>query len=152
MPLQYVTVSMTTPTDAQDTGDVVAATQVVTNACSSINVPAIIESVTVIDTDDQKAILTAVFLDADVAFGTEDAAPSITDANALNILGSVEFVVADYIDVGGASYASKKAVGLVVNPAVGTRNIYMALYTPATSTPTYASGIITVRIGFRSVD
>jgi hypothetical protein len=148
-PIQFVTVSMTTPTDAQDVGDVVAATQVVTNATEAINVPAMLESITVIDTDDQKAILTAVFFDADVAFGTEDSAPSISDANSLNILGSVEFVVADYIDVGGASYATKKNVGLIVSPAAGTRNIYMALYTPATSTPTYASGIITVRLGFR---
>jgi len=151
MPIQYVDVSMTTATDAQDAGDVLAATQVVTNACAAINEPTLLQSVTVIDTDDQKAILTAVFLDSDVAFGTEDAAPSITDANALAIQGSVEFVVADYIDVGGASYANAKNVGLVLKPAVGTRNVYMALYTPATSTPTYASGIITVRLGFMSM-
>jgi len=60
----------------------------------------------------------------------------------------VENVVADYIDAGGVSYVCKENIGLVLPPAVGTRDIYMALYTPATSTPTYASGIITVRLGF----
>jgi len=148
MTMRYVTVSMTTPTDAQDAGDVLAATQVVTNACPSINVPTKLMSATFIDTDDQKAILTAVFFDANVAFGTEDAAPSITDADSLSITGSVENVVADYIDAGGVSYVCKENIGLVLPPAVGTRDIYMALYTPATSTPTYASGIITVRLGF----
>jgi hypothetical protein len=149
-PVQFVTVSMTTPTDAQDAGDVVAATQVVTNATRAADVPAFLESICIIDTDDQKAILTAVFFDANTSLGTEDAAPDIDDTEMLTVLGSVEFVAADYIDLGGASYAYKRNLRMAVNPASGTRNIYMALYTPATSTPTYASGIITVKLGFSS--
>lgn len=148
--MQFITVSMTTPTDAQDVGDVVADTQVVTNATGAINVPAILDSLTIIDADDQKAILTAVFFSANTSLGTEDGAPNVSDANSLTLLGSVEFVVADYIDVGGISYATKKNIGLMVSPAVGTRDIYMALYTPATSTPTYASGVITCRLGLRN--
>lgn len=149
-PIQFVTVSMTTPIGALGAGDVVAATQVVAACTRANDVAAFLDSITLIDTDDQKAILTAVFFSADTALGTEDAAPDIDDTEALTILGSVEFIVADYIDLGGASYATKKNVGLAVLPATGTDDIYMALYTPLTSTPTYASGIITVRLGFRS--
>lgn len=149
-PIQLVTVSMTTPTDALDAGDVVAATQVVTSATRFADAPAELYSLTVIDTDDQKAILTCVFFSANTSLGTEDSAPDIDDTEALTILGSVEIVAADYIDLGGASYATKKNIGLIVSPASGTRNIYMAIYTPVTSTPTYASGVVTARLGFRS--
>jgi hypothetical protein len=151
MPIQYVDVTMTAATNLLTAGDVIAATQVVSNAAAAINEPVLLQSVTVIDVDDQKAILSAVFLDSDVVFGVEEAAPSITDANALKLQGLVAFAVADYVDVGGASIATAKNVGLVLKPALGTRDVYMALYTPATSTPTYAGGAITVRLGFMSM-
>lgn len=148
VPTKFVTVSMTTPTDAQDAGDVVAATQIVAACTPGNDLNAILQSVCVIDTDDQKALLTLVFFSANTALGTEDSAPDIDDTEALTVLGTVQIVAADYIDLGGASIANIKNVGLAVTPASGTDDIYMAIYTHATSTPTYASGVLTVRLGF----
>lgn len=146
-PMQFVTVSMTTPTDAQDAGDVVAATQVVAACTPGNDFKALLQSVTVIDTDDQKANLRIVFFSANTALGTEDSAPDIDDTEILTILGWVDVLVADYVDFGANSVAHKSNVGIVVTPATGTDDIYMAIYTHTASTPTYPSGIITVRLG-----
>jgi hypothetical protein len=148
VPTKYVTVSMSTPTDAQDVGDVIAATQIVAACTAGNDLPGILQSATIIDTDDQKAILRLVFFSANTSLGTEDSAPDIDDTEALTVLGDVDIAVADYHDYGGASIANIKNIGLGIVPATGTDDIYMAIYSPATSTPTYASGVITVRLGF----
>lgn len=144
---RYVTVSMSTPTDALDAGDVVAATQVVPGVTSGVNRPVMLQSLMLIDTDDQKANLNAVFFNANTALGTEDAAPDIDDTEALTVVGYTVIAAADYVDLGDFSVVYKSNLGIILPPASGTSNIYMALYTPATSTPTYASGIITVKLG-----
>jgi hypothetical protein len=147
-PIQFVTVSFTTPTSALAAGDVAAATQVVASCTRANDTHAILNSITLIDTDDQKAKLRLMLFDANTALGTEDAAPDIDDTEVLTVQGYVDIAVTDYVDLGGASVVNKSNLGIVVKPATGTDDIYAALYTPDTSTPTYASGIITVRMGF----
>ena len=149
-PIKYVTVSMTTDTSAQDAGDVIAATQVVAACTRGDDMPGILHSVTLIDVDDQKAKLRLVLFDANTTLGTEDAAPDIDDTEVLTVQGFVDIAVADYYDLGANSVAHKSNLGIVVKPATGTDDIYMAIYSPDTSTPTYAGGVITVRMGFIS--
>jgi hypothetical protein len=149
-PIKYVTVTMTTATDAQDAGDVIAATQVVATCTRGDDMMSILHSVTLIDVDDQKAKLRLVLFDANTSLGTEDSAPDIDDTEVLTVQGFVDIAVADYYDLGGASVAHKSNLGIVVKPASGTDDIYMAIYSPDTSTPTYAGGAITVRMGFIS--
>lgn len=147
-PTKYVTVAMTANADAVDVGDVVADTQIVAACTPGNDIPAFLDSLLLIDVADQKAVLTCVFFSANTPLGTEDSAPDIDDTEMLTVLGSVEFLAADYIDLGGASYAQKKNIRLAVVPAAGADDIYMAIYTPATSTPNYGGGNITVRMGF----
>lgn len=145
---RFVTVSMTVPTDAQDAGDVIAATQVVATCCPGNDIPTTLHSVTIIDTDDQKAALYLVFLDANTTLGTEDVAPDIDDTEALTLQGApIDFAVADYKDLGGASYAGRNGLGMVLKPATGTDDVYMAIVLGGVAA-TYASGVITVRLGF----
>lgn len=144
--VRYVTVSMTTPTDAQDAGDVIAATQIVAACTPANDVPAILHSATLIDTDDVGVNIKAVFFSANTTLGTEDSAPDIDDTEALTVLGIVDFAAADFVDLGGSKYNTKSNLGLAVNPATGTDDIYMALYSPTGGT--WASGVITVRLGF----
>lgn len=143
---QFVTVSMSTPTDAQDAGDVIAATQVVAGCAPANDVPMVLNSVTIIDTDDQKAAVSLILFDANTTLGTEDSAPDIDDTEALTVQGIVEVAAADYKDLGGASVAHRSGLGLVLRPVTGTDDIYMALM--SSGTPTYASGVLTVRLGF----
>ncbi len=59
--------------------------------------------ITLLDKDDEGALLDLVFLDANVTLGTINAAPSITDANSEKIVAIVP--VTSYTDVGGAKVA-----------------------------------------------
>jgi hypothetical protein len=149
---RYVTQTFAVQTTALDTGDVIASTQVITNACPAADVPVELVSFVLIDVDDQKALCNVVFFDDDTSLGAEDGAPDIDDTEALTFQGLVAIAAADYIDLGGASVVTKLNVGLILKPKSGTRDVYAALYTPATSTPTYAGGAITVRYGFRKVE
>jgi hypothetical protein len=145
-PAHFVTVTMTMETTALDAGDVAAATQEVANMTSIPNYPMVLQSLVIVDPDDQKAALTAVFFKSNVALGTEDSAPNLSDANSLHCLGFVEIATTDYKDFGGTSVATVKNIGLPVIPATDTCSIYMALM--CTATPTYAGGALTVHLGF----
>lgn len=143
---KFVTVSMSTPTDAQDAGDVIAATQVVAACTPGNDIPGVLHSACLIDTDDVGVNIKAVFFSANTTLGTEDAAPDIDDTEALTVLGIVDFAAADYVDLGGSKYNTKTNIGLAIVPATGTDDVYMALYSPTGGT--WASGVITVRLGF----
>ncbi len=147
-PIQYVTVDMTAEPTGLDVGDVTADTQVVTNATQANDVLAVLHSITLIDVDDQKAKLNLVFFDANTSLGTEDSAPDIDDTEVQTVIGVVSITASDYVDLGVNSVVNLRNVGLIVKPAAGTRNIYMAIYSPDTSAPTYATGHIYVRLGF----
>jgi hypothetical protein len=143
---RFVTVSMTTPADAQDAGDVIAATQIVAACTPANDVPSVLQSACLIDTDDVGVNIKAVFFSANTTLGTEDSAPDIDDTEALTVLGIVDFAAADYVDLGGSKYNTKTGIGLAMVPASGTDDVYMALYSPTGGT--WASGVITVRLGF----
>jgi hypothetical protein len=143
---RFVTMTMTVPSDAQDAGDVIAATQIVAACTPANDVPGVLHSATLIDTDDVGVNIKAVFFSANTALGTEDSAPDIDDTEALTVLGIVDFAAADYVDLGGSKYNTKTNIGLAVVPATGTDDIYMALYSPTGGT--WSSQAITVRLGF----
>lgn len=144
----YIDVTLTLDTSAYASGDVLADTQVVTNAMRANDLGGILQSVTVIDQDDQKAAFDIYFLSANVSMGTENSAPSISDANALEILGApIQIAVSDYKDLGGVSIAGKDAIGKIVKPATGTRNLYVAVVN-GTGAPTYTASGVKLRLGF----
>lgn len=140
---------LVTPTvlnaDAYDAGDVVFDTTVITNAMRVVGGRALLQSIVVTDKGDQKAQLRIVFLQTNVSLGTADAAPSITDANALKCLGTVEVLAADYVDLGGVSVATVRSIGLLLEADPASRNIYLAATT--SGTPTYATGDLQLSIG-----
>lgn len=148
--IQYVEVTLTTDTAAYASGDVIADTQIVAAAVRANDAKGVLHSVTIIDQDDQKALLYIYLLSANVSMGTENSAPSISDANALEILGPpVAIAVADYYDLGGVSIAGKDAIGKVVKPATGTDDLYVAVVN-GTGTPTYTASGLKLRLGFLS--
>jgi hypothetical protein len=136
-----VAVTLSLDTSAYASGDVLADTQQVDAALRVADGTGVLQSVMVYDQDDQKAAMTLYFLQANVAMGTENSAPSITDANSLNILGFLDVAVGDYKDLGGVSVASFKNVGIPLKAVSGTDDIYVAAVN-GTGTPTYtASGV-----------
>jgi hypothetical protein len=146
--IQYIDVTPTVlNADAYDSGDVLFDTTQIADACQSINQPAVLQSLVILDEDDQTAAAWVLwFLRANVTFGTKDAAPSISDANSRNITGYVAVASTDFLDVGGAKVACLKNIGLVLPPVTDTRDIYVAA--TVTGTPTQTTGGIKLRFGF----
>jgi hypothetical protein len=121
-------------------GDTLFDSTAVANAVRTAGGTAILRSLTLIDKDDNTAAgIDLFFLGANVAFGTLNAAPNISDANGLNILGFVSIASGDFIDVGGSKVATKTGLNMILKAASGT-TIYVAAITRGTPTQT-ASGI-----------
>jgi hypothetical protein len=137
-------------TSAYGAGDVLAATQELPDAVMLNDLGGMLQTVTVIDKDDQGAAFTIYIMDANVAFGSENAAPSITDANAEAILGAVSIGTGDYVDFGGARVAYKGGLNIPIKPADGTRSIYVAVVNGA-GTPTYTASGIVLRFGIQQI-
>lgn len=145
-PIDVITVTPTVlNADAYDAGDTVFDATVITGAVRVSGGRALLQSIVVADKDDQKAQLRLVFFDSSVTFGTADSAPSLSDADSLKCLGSVEILAADYVDFGGVSVATRTAIGLVCE-ASGSANLYVAAVT--SGTPTYTTGGLQLRFGF----
>lgn len=145
--LSLIEVTLSLDTAIYADGDLLADTQVVTNAMRVNDALGVLKSVLLVDEDDQGVALDLVFLSANNTLGTENAVPSISDANAREILGTVNIATGDYVDLGGVRVATKRDLNLMVKPATGTRNLYVAAITRG-GTPTYTASGIRLRLGF----
>lgn len=145
--IQYIDVTLSLDTAAYASGDLIADAQIVAACTRANDVPAILQSIQVIDEDDAGAAFTIYLANASASWGSENSAPSISDANARAILGFVDVATADYKDLGGVKVASKNNLGIVVQPASGTDDIYVAVVN-STGTPTYTASGVRLRLGF----
>lgn len=140
-----VDVTLSLDTSAYASGDLLADTQNFTGVRVAGG-RALLQSVTVIDEDDQGAAFTLFFLSANNSLGTENSAPSISDANARDILGWVDVFTSDYKDLGGVRVASVKPIGLELKAASGSTNLYVAAVN-GTGTPTYSAAGLRLKLG-----
>jgi hypothetical protein len=93
-----------------------------------------IVAVTLLDKDDEGALLDLVVLDADVTLGTINSAPSISDANSEKIVATIP--ITSYYDVGGAKIARPSFDPIPFESADGY--IYIGAIN-GTGTPTYTA-------------
>lgn len=136
----YTDVTLSLDTSIYADGDVLAATQVVSNAVRLDDEVGLLQTVVVVDEDDQGIALDLVFLSANTSIGTENAAVSIADAGARDVCGIVAVAAADFKDLGGVRVATINTINLPVKPATGTNDIYVAAISRGAGTYT-ASGI-----------
>jgi hypothetical protein len=129
---------LTLDTSAYSNGDVLAAAQELVSAVRATGGTGVIQSIAVIDLDDQAQALDIVISDSTITLGTENAAVSISDADAAKILGIVEVVAGDYVDLANSRLATKDNLGIVVMP--DTTSLYISAISRGTGTYT-ASGI-----------
>jgi hypothetical protein len=139
-------VTFSLDTSAYAPGDVLADTQVLTNAMRKTDGTAVLQSIVLVDKDDQGIALDVVILDANVSLGTENSAVSITDGSADNILAIVSVPAAEWTDLGGCRVAVIKNLCVPVRAASGTANLFVALITRGA--PTHTASGITGRFGF----
>lgn len=129
-------------TSAYAAGDVLFPTTAITIASGAQACRGTVRFVGVLDKDDQTAqAITLWFLRSNVALGTVNAAPSITDANAEEIVGKATVTTAD--DLGGCKVGQADGIALPFELSSGI--LYVAATTAGTPTHT-ASGIV-LRIG-----
>ena len=141
-----VAVTLSLDTSAYATGDVLADTQEIAGAVRVNGGSGILQNIILNDKDDQTAAAMDIFiLSSNVSLGTENSAPSITDANGDAILGIIQISAGDWIDLGGCKVAMLRNLGIVVKAASDSTSLYLAVITRGSPTQT-ASGI-TARIG-----
>jgi len=140
-----VEVTLSLDTNAYHANDVLAATQEVAAAVRVNAGKALLTSIILNDKDDQKVALDLVLLRTNVALGTENAAPSIADNDADEVLGIVSVAAADWIDLGGTAVATIRNIGLLVEAGAASTSIYLAAITRGT--PTHTASGITLKLG-----
>lgn len=141
-------VTLSLDTGIYASGDVLADTQEIASAFSGAGKPAILQSLCLLDKDDQGGALDLVFLRSNTSIGTENAVLNIADADADEILTIVSIAAADYGDLANSQLVTKKAddagMGVVLEATSGT-SLYVAAISRDTKTYT-ASGIV-VKVG-----
>jgi hypothetical protein len=121
-------------------GDCLAAPQAVANAVRESGGSGVLQSIVVVDQDDQAEALDIVVADSSFSLGTENSAVSITDADAAKILGIIEVTTGDYVDLGTSQLATKSGLGIGIE-ASGSASLYVGAISRGTGTYT-ASGIV----------
>lgn len=127
-------------TSAYADGDVLAATQELASAIRLAGGSGVVQSLVVVDKDDQGQAMDVYLLDSNVSIGTENAAVSVADADAAKILGKIAVGSGDYYDMGGVRVASLANLSVIVEVASGT-SLYVAVVSRGTGTYT-ASGVV----------
>jgi len=129
---------------AYDLNDVLAATQELTGALRVAGGSGALNSIVVIDQDDQGAAMDIFIFNASATLGTENAAISINDADAAKILGIIRVVANDYVDCINSMVANPSFDPIDLEVASGT-SIWVAAATRGT--PTHTAAGIKLNIG-----
>lgn len=141
-----IEVVLTTDTLVYAAGDVLADTQPVTGVARVNDGTAMLQNLIITDADDQGQAMDIVFLKANVSLGTENAAVSITDANAKEIVGIVSVAANDFIDLGGVRVAHVAVPApIILKAATGTTTVYIAAISRGTGT--YTAAGLSVKLG-----
>ena len=141
-------VTLSLNTSAYANADLLADTQAIDNAFdANVDGTGLIRSLVVIDEDDQTLYTFSVwFLSGSGTLGTENSAPSATDAVCRTILAKVDFATTDGLDLGDAKVYSKTGLSIPVKAIAGTNDLGIAAIV-TTGTPTHTAAGIKVRIG-----
>lgn len=138
-------VTPTLDTSAYADGDTLFDTTAVANAVRVSGGSGVVMSVTVHDkTTTNGQALTLFFLRSNVTFGTINASPSISDANQLEIIGSVTIATSDYKTFANNKIACVRNIGLAVAPTTGT-TLYIAAQVHGAGT--WAASDLVIKIG-----
>lgn len=147
---EVITVTPTLDTIAYADGDVLFNPVEVTSALlRAAGMVLTLESLMGIDADDQGVAFDLVFLNANTNLGTINAAPSISDANALKIISPpISITPGNYIDLGGCRLFGLVGIRCKMKGASSTnQSIWMAGITRG-GTPTYTASGLSFQLGF----
>jgi hypothetical protein len=144
LPDDTITITCSLDTSAYADGDVLFATQEIANAVRVNGDTCILQSVHVVDIDDQGVEMDLIFFNANTSLGTENSAPDIDDTEVLTTLGIVN--VPDWTDLGANQIATVTGIGLVLEAGAATTSLYVAGITRGA--PTYTASGLQITFGF----
>ena len=139
----YLTLTPAVDTAIYAAGDVLFTATELTGVGRVSGGVVILQTLNVIDVDDEGAAFDIYFFDRTVTFGAINGAPSINDTDVLNFLGTVAVATGDYKDLGGAKVACLKSIGLEMKP--NATSLWVAGVVVATPTYTAATDL---KLGF----
>lgn len=145
-PGDVVALSLTVDTNAYVSGDVLADTQTITDAMRIAGGHGVLQSVILLDPEAQAQPLDLYFFNVNRALGTENGAPSISDTNLADCIGIVAIEAANYHGPSSAKIAVVTGIGLMLEAASGSRDLYVGAVTRGT--PTHAGGALPLKLGF----
>ena len=139
-----ITIDATVDTNAYAEGDVAFATQEVAGFSTAADITSILQSVVVIDPDDQGIGIDLIFFNANTTLGTENSAPDLDDTEVLTVIGRVQVGAGSFYDLGANRVACVYGIGLPMKAGTGG-SVWMAGI--ARGAPTYAGGHVWVKLG-----
>lgn len=151
-----VDVTLSADTSILADGDIIADLQQIDAFFRKTAGSGVIVGIHLIDEDDQKQAMDLVFATASRSLGTENSAPSISDANSRDIIAmggpgdfakGLRFAAADYVDLGGVSQQTKLGLVVPVKAVTSTDDLYVGAICRG-GTPTYTSSGLKLRIAF----
>lgn len=140
---------MTVDTGIYAAGDLLADTQELTYAFRVPGGSGIINSISVLDPDDQTAFsFDVLILKSNTSLGTENSAPNVSDTNARQVVWSVPFATTDVVtDVGGAKQYARHGLGIPIQANLTTETSIWVALVMDTGTPTFAGGVLVLKLG-----
>lgn len=140
-----VDLTLSLDTSAYADGDLMADVQEMTDATRSVIGTGVIQTLTVIDKDDNGGAFDVYLTSDATSWGTENDAVAITDALAASIQGSITVEASNYYDLGGAQVAHINSIGMVIESPSNSTSVYVA--TIARGTNTYTASGVVLRFG-----
>ena len=144
---ELISVTLSLDTSAYANGDLLADAQAVTGAARASGKGGELVSVVVVDEDDQGAAFDIYLTQVSTSWGTENSAPTVTDAVARSIQAVIPIGTGDYKDLGGVKVAQIKNIGAVYETSGGA-DLYVAVVN-GSGTPTYTASGVRLVFGFR---
>lgn len=134
-----VTVTPTLSLSAYSVSDQMGDVNTMTSAVDATKDTASIMSISVVDKSSQKSSFDILFFSsAPTLVSSDNSALSISDTDmAEKFLGRVKILSSDYVDTATSSDCTKFVVGLMLQAASGSNNVYCVLQ--CQGTPTYTS-------------
>lgn len=145
-PVEVVDVTLVADTNIYADNDVLAVPQIVTNVARTLGGRVELVSAVLFDGDDQGTEVELFFTTNSGSVGTINGALNPTDAIADDIVGSVLF--ATYSDLINSQVSVKTGLGLIMECAAGSKDLYVFAVVRS-GTPTYTASGLKLKLAFK---
>lgn len=133
-------------TSALADGDLASNPVMIPDAAPYPGATIFLQSVNLIDEDDQGLGLDLVIMSATGSLGTVNSAPNATDLVCRSVLGWVRIGAGDYIDLGGSKVATLNGLGMLLKPLPTSKHLWVG--SVSRGAPTYTREGLRAQFGF----